>query len=48
MLLIALLVVVAVFLGSPWTRRQLPFESLLAFGLTGLVLVALLAAGHVA
>lgn len=46
MIAIALFVVIAVLLSWKPLRRALPFDSLLAAGLSGLVMVALLAAGR--
>lgn len=45
---IVLFVLAAWLLSSPWVKRALPFESFLAFGFAGVIMVALLMAGQLA
>lgn len=47
MLLIVLVTLLAVFLAWRPLQRAIPFESLLAFGLTGAIMAGLLATGRI-
>ena len=46
MLLIGLLALIAFFLSRTLTRRALPFESMLAIGVVGIVCLALFQTGR--
>lgn len=48
LLTVILFIAVAFIASSSWVRRALPFESFLAVGAAGLIMVALLFTGQLA
>lgn len=48
LLTIILFVAAAWLLSSGWVKRAVPFESFLAFGFAGIIMVALLMTGRLA